>query len=94
MACVQQVATSASGAEVIQSCCKLIRKALLLKSAFLTSLVVWEDVFVVFCSGLCNPFRVLNRLCFGNVGQAEECLPVTWASFVLLFVCLLGTRGS
>lgn len=53
---MQQVATSTSGAEVIQSRREAIRKALLLKSAFLTSLVMCEDVF------LCILFRSLQSV--------------------------------
>jgi len=69
---MQQVAVSAPGAEAIWSCCKMMGKALLLKSVFLTSSVGWEDVLLVFCLGLYSQFRAQNGLCCGDVGQGEE----------------------
>lgn len=91
---MQQVVTSASGAEGIQFCCKMIRKALLLKAAFLASSVMWEDVFLCVLLGLYGRFRVLNRWCFGNAEQSEECLPSLLGIFCSFIWLLLGTRGS
>lgn len=87
MACVQQVATSASGAEVIQSCCKMIRKALLLKSPFLTSLVVWEDVFRCVLLGSLQSVQSAEQVVFWKCGASGR-VPPSHSGVFCTFICL------
>lgn len=83
---MQQVATSASG-EVILSCCKMIGKTLLLKSVFLTSLVVWEDVLLCVLPRSLQSVQSAELVVFWKCG-ARGRTPPSHSHISCAFICL------
>lgn len=84
---MQQVATSASGEEVIRSCCKMIGKTLLLKSVFLTSLVMWEDVFLCVLPRSLQSVQSAELVVFWKCG-ARGRTPPSHSRISCAFICL------